>query len=40
MVIPEGMEIGFDPERDRRLFKVSPEGIVVVPKDMDLSELA
>jgi len=38
VVIPEGMEIGFDPERDRRLFNVSAGGVVVVPKEMDLSD--
>ena len=38
VVVPEGMEIGFDLEKDRRLFNVSAEGIVVVPKDMDLTE--
>ncbi len=35
--IPEGMVIGRDLERDRRLFKVTDRGIVVVPKEMDLS---
>ena len=38
VVVPEGVEIGFDLEKDRRLFNVSAEGIVVVPKDMDLTE--
>jgi len=38
VVVPEGMEIGFDLEKDRRLFNVSAEGIVVVPKGMDLTE--
>ena len=37
VIIPEGMKIGFDLDRDRQLFKVSQEGIVVVPKGMDLS---
>ncbi|MBU8871111.1 MAG: glucose-1-phosphate adenylyltransferase [Gemmatimonadales bacterium] len=36
VTIPEGMKIGFDEEKDRNLFKVSPSGVVVVPKDMDL----
>jgi glucose-1-phosphate adenylyltransferase len=40
VVVPEGMEIGFDLERDRSLFNVSAEGIVAVAKGMDLSELA
>lgn len=30
--IPDGMRIGYDPERDRRKFFVSDEGIVVIPK--------
>ena len=38
--IPEGTKIGADPARDGRMFKVSADGIVVVPKDMDLSDLA
>jgi glucose-1-phosphate adenylyltransferase len=37
VVIPEGMKIGHDLDKDRQLFKVSKEGIVVVPKGMDLS---
>jgi glucose-1-phosphate adenylyltransferase len=37
VIIPEGMKIGYDVDRDRQLFKVSREGIVVVPKGMDLS---
>ncbi len=38
VTIPEGMEIGFDREQDERMFKVSAGGVVVVPKNMDLSE--
>ena len=37
VVIPEGMKIGFDLEHDRQLFKVSAEGVVVVPKGLDLT---
>lgn len=37
VVVPEGMRIGFDRERDGCLFRVSRDGIVVVPKNMDLS---
>jgi glucose-1-phosphate adenylyltransferase len=37
VVVPEGMKIGFDLEKDRKLFKVSSGGIVVVPKGMDLT---
>jgi glucose-1-phosphate adenylyltransferase len=32
VVIPEGMIIGRDPDKDRRLFKVTEDGLVVVPK--------
>ena len=39
VVVPEGLKIGHDPEFDARHFTVSPEGIVVVPKNMDLSGL-
>ncbi|HEX4459157.1 MAG TPA: glucose-1-phosphate adenylyltransferase, partial [Polyangia bacterium] len=35
--IPPGTEIGVDLEADRRRFHVSDEGIVVVPKETDLS---
>ncbi len=38
VVIPEGMEIGFDNEKDRSLFKVSAAGVVILPKNIDLSE--
>ncbi len=38
VIIPEGMEIGFDHEKDSQLFKVSAEGVVVIPKGMDLSK--
>ncbi len=33
VVVPEGMEIGFDPDKDKKLFKVTDSGIVVVPKN-------
>ncbi len=33
VIVPEGMEIGFDPDKDRKLFKVTDSGIVVVPKN-------
>jgi glucose-1-phosphate adenylyltransferase len=36
--IPQGLRIGYDPEEDRKRFFVSPEGIVVVPKGMRLSD--
>jgi len=32
VVIPDGMTVGLDPEQDRRLFTVTEEGVVVVPK--------
>lgn len=37
VIIPEGMKVGYDLDRDRQLFKVSQEGVVVVPKGMDLT---
>jgi glucose-1-phosphate adenylyltransferase len=30
--IPQGMQIGFDPEEDRKRFVISEDGIVVIPK--------
>lgn len=33
VVIPEGMEIGFDTETDKKRFTVSETGIVVIPKN-------
>jgi len=30
--IPPGTEIGFNPNEDRKVFTVTPRGIVVVPK--------
>jgi len=38
VVIPERMEIGFDEEKDKGMFKVSAKGVVVIPKGLDLSE--
>ena len=38
--IPEGMEIGYDPEEDRKRFMVSQGGVIVIPKEEDLSHLA
>jgi glucose-1-phosphate adenylyltransferase len=31
--VPEGMEIGFDIETDKKHFTVSETGIVIIPKD-------
>ncbi|MCF8131155.1 MAG: glucose-1-phosphate adenylyltransferase [Deltaproteobacteria bacterium] len=31
-VLPQGLEIGYHPEEDRKRFPVTPRGIVVVPK--------
>ncbi|MFA5804356.1 MAG: glucose-1-phosphate adenylyltransferase [Melioribacteraceae bacterium] len=33
VVVPEGTEIGFDPDLDRKKFTVSDTGIVVIPKN-------
>ncbi len=33
VTIPEGVEIGFDTEEDKKRFKVSETGIVVIPKN-------
>jgi len=33
VVVPEGTEIGFDPDSDRKKFTVSDTGIVVIPKN-------
>ena len=40
VVVPEGLVIGRDPDRDRQLFTVTADGIVVIPKEMDLSGVA
>ncbi len=34
VVISPGVEIGYNPEKDRKRFFVSPEGVVVIPKGM------
>ncbi len=33
VIVPEGTEIGFDPEEDKKKFKVTDTGIVVIPKN-------
>ncbi len=33
VTVPQGTEIGFDPEEDKKKFKVSETGIVVIPKN-------
>lgn len=38
VVIPEGYEVGFDPENDRKKFTVTDSGIVVIAKNMILPE--
>jgi glucose-1-phosphate adenylyltransferase len=37
--VPPGMTIGYDLDADRQRFTVSDEGIVVIPKGMDLSAI-
>jgi len=37
--IPQGSEIGFDPETDRKRFHVTEGGIVVIPKRTKLEEV-
>ena len=34
VVIPEGVEIGFNPEQDAKRYHITDEGLVVVPKDV------
>jgi ADP-glucose pyrophosphorylase len=37
VVIPNGIEIGYDPEEDARRYHVTPEGIVVVDQSPSLT---
>jgi glucose-1-phosphate adenylyltransferase len=37
VVVPPGVEIGYDPEEDARRFKVTPEGIVVIDQNTSLN---
>ena len=39
VIVPEGFIIGRDSQRDRSHFKVTEQGIVVIPKGLDLGEL-
>jgi glucose-1-phosphate adenylyltransferase len=36
IIVPDDFEIGFDPEKDKARFTISPGGVVVVPKGMSL----
>lgn len=38
VVVPEGYEIGFDPEEDKKKFTVTDTGIVIIPKNMVLKD--
>jgi glucose-1-phosphate adenylyltransferase len=38
VVIPEGCEIGFDPDKDKKRFTVTETGIVVIAKNLVVSE--
>ncbi|HMN16482.1 MAG TPA: glucose-1-phosphate adenylyltransferase [Ignavibacteriaceae bacterium] len=38
VVIPEGCEIGFDPEKDKKRFTVTETGIVVIAKNLVVSD--
>jgi glucose-1-phosphate adenylyltransferase len=40
VVIPDGVEIGVDPEADRKRFTISDGGIVVIGKGEVISPLA
>ena len=40
VVVPAGMRIGFDSERDRERFSVSDQGVIVIEKDCNLSAIA
>jgi len=39
VIVPPGMEIGLDHEQDRQRFTVTDAGIVVIPKEMPLTEM-
>jgi len=34
--VPDGTVIGYDSESDRKRFHVSPEGVVVIPKGVEI----
>jgi len=36
--IPPGAEIGYDLEEDKKLYHVTPSGIVVIPKGTEVPE--